>query len=170
MVSNPAHLFPLYGILFCAPGIPSVYYGSEYGIHGKRDQQSDHALRPAWNDSWQNGKISGDLFRAVADFARIRRSSRALQQGGYQELFVSHEQFAFLRESGDERIIVAVNAAMTGQNIGIPRQELQLPPGAGAWKDLLSGETLYSEDSVFHIPLYPSWLRILRYTGNHTQG
>ena len=33
---SPAHLYPLYCLLFTMPGIPSVYYGSEWGIDGRR--------------------------------------------------------------------------------------------------------------------------------------
>jgi glycosidase len=165
LLKNPAYLFTLYGVLFCAPGIPSIYYGSEYGIHGERDHYSDSALRPAWDDSWQYGSGARDLFRAIAEFARIRRESEAIKYGGYRELFVGHEQFAFLRESEHERVIVAINAADSHRNIFIPHQSLQLPPLS--WHDMLSpgnmsGEDCHSGDSGFSIPVYPCWLRILR--------
>ncbi|MEO1255282.1 MAG: alpha-amylase family glycosyl hydrolase [Bacteroidota bacterium] len=45
-LKNPAHLYTIYGLLFTMPGIPSLYYGSEWGIAGKRTDQSDHMLRP----------------------------------------------------------------------------------------------------------------------------
>jgi glycosidase len=160
VLKNPAHLFPLYGILFCAPGIPSIYYGSEYGVRGERDRYSDQALRPAWDDSWQQDIAGQALFRGIADFVRVRSGSEALKYGSYRELFVSHEQFAFLRESGHERVIVAINAADAGRDILIPRHTLQLPPMA--WQDMLTGETFNSHDHGFSIPLSPSWLRILR--------
>ena len=46
-LNNPAHLLPVYTLLFTLPGIPSVYYGSEWGIKGERTRESDDALRPA---------------------------------------------------------------------------------------------------------------------------
>jgi len=159
ILKNPAHLFPLYGILFCAPGIPSIYYGSEYSVRGERSPYSDAALRPAWNDAWQHTNEGQALFRAIKDFAQIRRGSDALKHGAYRELFVAPEQFAFLRESEHERVIVAVNAADKGQDIFIPRQNLQLPPLV--WQDLLSGEHFNSHNNGLHIPLCPAWLRIL---------
>jgi glycosidase len=165
VLKNPAHLFPLYGVLFCAPGIPSIYYGSEYAIRGERGEYSDSALRPAWNDSWRQEREAQELFRAIADFARVRRESEALKYGGYRELFVGHEQFAFLRESEHERIIVAVNAADGNRDIFIPRQNLQLPPLS--WYDMLcpdqkSGNNFNSGDNGFRISVNSSWLRILR--------
>jgi glycosidase len=157
------HLFPLYGILFCIPGIPSIYYGSEYGITGKRNnalgEQSDYALRPAWDDHWQEGEA---LFNAIKRFAHVRRESTALQYGAYRELFLSHEQFAFLRESEHECIIVAVNASGRKQDIFIPALNLKLP--GYTWRDVLSGEDFNAQDAGMRLPLFPSWLRILRTT------
>lgn len=43
---NPAHLAPLYTLLFTLPGIPSIYYGSEWVIQGRRGHNSDTKLRP----------------------------------------------------------------------------------------------------------------------------
>ena len=159
LLHNPSHLFPLYGILFCAPGIPSLYYGSEYGIYGERDAQSDHALRPMWDDSWRENGRGAELFRAISGFARIRRGSSALRYGGYRELYVGHEQFAFLRESGEERVIAAVNAAGETKVLFIPARDLALPPLS--WRDVLSGEIFAASDHGLSIPVYPSWLRIL---------
>jgi glycosidase len=168
-LKNPAHLFPLYGILFCVPGIPSIYYGSEYGIPGKRNSCSDYALRPAWNKSWQD---AGDLFRSISDFARIRRESPALCYGSYRGLSVRHEQFAFLRETGEEQIVIAVNADGKRQTIFIPESSLCL--SSRLWYDLLSGEVFYPSSDGLYIPVYSSWLRILRglqtaYPGVQTQ-
>ncbi len=41
------HLLPVYTCLFTLPGIPSVYYGGEWGVEGKRTRTSDEELRPA---------------------------------------------------------------------------------------------------------------------------
>ena len=46
MLTNPAHLRPAYGLLFSMPGVPAVYYGSEWGIPGQKSE-GDAALRPA---------------------------------------------------------------------------------------------------------------------------
>ncbi|MCL2881079.1 MAG: alpha-amylase family glycosyl hydrolase, partial [Treponema sp.] len=45
-VSNPAYLNTLYALLFTLPGVPSVYYGSEWGIRGVKKSNSDQDLRP----------------------------------------------------------------------------------------------------------------------------
>ena len=35
--SNKALLYPLYILLFTMPGIPSIYYGSEFGLDAKKE-------------------------------------------------------------------------------------------------------------------------------------
>jgi hypothetical protein len=95
---------------------------------------------------------TGGLERAIAAFIRLRRNSAALREGFFRELFRSHEQYAFIREAGDERIIVGVNAAEEQKTIHVP---------PGKWRDLLSGEEFIASGTGFDIPVYPSWLRVL---------
>lgn len=161
MLKNPAHLFPLYGILFTIPGIPSLYYGSEFGIQGERTQISDYGLRPSWDAVIPAAGDTGDtLFHALGDFARIRRESDALLYGTYRELFVAHEQFSFLRETQRDCAIVVVNAANTKADVFIPQRILRR--SCCRWRDMLSGETFFGTEQGLNVPVYPSWLRILQ--------
>jgi glycosidase len=94
------------------PGVPSIYYGSEWGIEGKRSGGDDHALRPRLDLFDVSHKSPHrDLAGVISRLARIRRHSEALRYGNYRQLLVSHEQFAFARQSQEECVIVAVNAA-----------------------------------------------------------
>ncbi len=43
----PGHIFPVYTLLYTLPGIPSIYYGSEWGILGRKEGGNDEPLRPA---------------------------------------------------------------------------------------------------------------------------
>ncbi|MDR2071523.1 MAG: alpha-glucosidase C-terminal domain-containing protein [Treponema sp.] len=164
-----AHLFPLYGLLFTMPGIPSIYYGSERGIRGKKGNHSDSALRPAWESSDErlppeNRPAAGSkaLPGAIRDFIRIRRENPALRDGDYRELLTAHEQLAFLRECHDgQAVIVAVNSGESRKTIAI---QGNLPEGTSRtrWRDLLSGAEFYSHEGRLTLPLESSWLRILK--------
>jgi cyclomaltodextrinase / maltogenic alpha-amylase / neopullulanase len=48
-IDNPAHLYPLYCLLFMVSGIPAIYYGSEFGVQGVKSMRGDWSLRPALN-------------------------------------------------------------------------------------------------------------------------
>jgi glycosidase len=158
-LENQAHLFPLYGMLFCSPGIPSIYYGSEFGIAGKRNEHSDYDLRPEWNDNWAESELAKNLFNELCRLSRIRKESEALQYGNYRELLVNYDQiFAFLRESENEKIIVIVNAKSVKNGCIIENEHI----GNGKWMDLLSSEEYSACNNILKLHIEPSWLRILK--------
>jgi glycosidase len=158
-LDNPAHLFPLYGALFCAPGIPSIYYGSEFGAAGARSEYSDYELRPAWNDNWAKPELAKNLFGELCRFAKIRRESEALKYGAYSEVLVNYNQiFAFMRESKNEKIIVILNAKPVRNECVIENSSL----GNARWKDLLSNKEYAANNNTLKLQLEPSWLKILK--------
>jgi hypothetical protein len=169
LLKNPAHLFPLYGLLFSVPGIPSIYYGGEYGTRGEREAYSDAALRPSWGfvqEQYAPRPEGGALFQALCRFAAIRKAAPALTRGGYRELFVSAEQFAFLRECVESPSVPANRKAIIAVNSGGGVKPLRLCDGAlgpdgTAWRDLLSGERFAVSGGALDVLLHPSWLRIL---------
>ncbi|HEX8394042.1 MAG TPA: alpha-amylase family glycosyl hydrolase [Longimicrobium sp.] len=118
---EPAHLDALYTLLFTIPGVPSVYYGSEWGITGARSATDDHALRPRLKlpDAAHQAPRPG-LARWIARVAEIRSATPALRRGEYRQLHVSHEQFAFARTLGGDVAIVAVNAADAPCTLDLP--------------------------------------------------
>jgi glycosidase len=154
-LADRAHLFPLYGLLFTVPGIPSVYYGSEFGAEGERSRDSDRALRPRW-DSIRRERDGAALCEHIAALIRIRRDEPALRHGAYRQLALSHEQFAFIREGNGEPVIVAVNSAGGERRIDLSPSDI---PACTRWEDLLSGDSF---DGDPRIPLGPSRIRILR--------
>jgi glycosidase len=158
-LENSAHLFPLYGALFCAPGIPSIYYGSEYGVSGKRNAHSDDELRPAWKDAWADSDMARSLFNELCRFSKLRRESEALQHGAYCELLASYEQvFAFSRETEAEKIIVIINASPKNNDCVLKNEKI----GNSKWMDLLSNDVFIGSDNSITMTLPPSWLKILK--------
>lgn len=104
MLANKNHILPAYGMLFAMPGIPSVYYGSEWGIEGRKED-GDKALRP---------EITEPVFNEIAEFvskaAKIRKESKALCYGSFEILHMTNKQIVFEREFEGERIIILINA------------------------------------------------------------
>jgi glycosidase len=161
ILQNPSNLYPLYALLFSMPGVPSVYYGSEWGIEGMREYSSDQPLRPGieyiLNPEHQKHKPLAD---AIAKFASIRKGSEAIKYGGYGQVQITNQQFAFLRQSQNESIIVLVNASdniesLTMYNLNFMGNKLV---------DILNNNEIFeirnNRATINHIP--PNWARIMR--------
>ena len=97
-------LKPAYGLLFGMPGVPAVYYGSEWGIEGEK-KSGDDALRPAIETPEHN-----DLTDWIIALAGARTASPALCNGSYRNILVQPKQLIFERRCGDDRVLVAINA------------------------------------------------------------
>ena len=134
-LTNPEHVFPLYCLLFSMPGIPSIYYGSEWGISGSRTATDDIALRPRLEpESITVNSIYKDLPAYIARLSEIRLHSPALQHGTYRQVSVSNEQFAFLRQYEEETLLCVFNASPQTAQIEIRG----LPITAARGRDLVS--------------------------------
>ena len=100
------NLLNLYTLLFTMPGIPCVYYGSEFGAEGDKSDL-DYKLRPFIGDI--DKTKHPELVEHIKKLAAIRRSSRALSYGTYQKATIMNRNFSFIRECDGERVIVAIN-------------------------------------------------------------
>ncbi len=158
-LQDPAHLYPLYVLLFAMPGVPSIYYGSEWGLRAERSPHSDAALRPALDlAALQQSGPQPALPELIARLARARQKTPALRSGGYTQLHVASEQLAFLREMEGSRAVVAVNASPQAAALALP---VPLPDGT-CLTDALNGEEFVVHGGSLNIQLPPNWGRILR--------
>ncbi|OFK23435.1 alpha-amylase family glycosyl hydrolase [Olsenella sp. HMSC062G07] len=131
----------LYGLLFGAPGVPALYYGSEWGITGEK-RPGDHEIRPALAAPESNA-----LTELIAALAAARRpgapGSEALAWGDYEELQVSPTTLVFQRASEHERVIVAVNAGDEACTLHFDaRCGRATDLVTGAWHDFGGGSTV----------------------------
>lgn len=113
------HLFPVYLCLFTLPGIPSIYYGGEWGVEGKRTNTSDEALRPAISIA-QSDELHCELTDYVSVLGRIHDENEELHGGRYEELLLTNRQYAFARHGADSVIIAAVNNDENDAELDIP--------------------------------------------------
>lgn len=104
ILNNPAHLKLVYGMLMGMPGIPTIYYGSEWGMHGNKSD-GDPALRPAIDHPEWN-----ELTDAVSLMVNARQNSKALNYGDFKSLVLTNRQCVFERNCDDSRVMVAINA------------------------------------------------------------
>ena len=109
-LNNKAHFFPVHILLYTLPGIPSIYYGSEFGIEGKKERNSDDSLRPEMNyDSYKDAVKTNPFTQLISALGKIRRHSPALIYGDYKELLLHNTHFAYERTLNGKSIIITVN-------------------------------------------------------------
>ncbi|MBR6536932.1 MAG: alpha-amylase [Lachnospiraceae bacterium] len=136
-LSNKAHYTPVHILLYTLPGVPSVYYGSEFGIEGKKERFSDDSLRPSLSLSeFGNAMTDHPCTRLLAALGRTRQTTPALSYGDYKELLLTNRQYAFSRTHNGTTVLVAVNNDDSDFM-------MTLPCGSCAqYKGVLSGEII----------------------------
>lgn len=135
VLENPAHLPLIYTMMFGMPGIPVIYYGSEWGAKAHKSE-GDPALRtcfaaPEWNE----------LTDHIAALSKAWRESHALQYGDFTCLHLTNRQCVFRREADGERVLVCVNADGADYTA-------HFDAGAASGTDLLTGETVSFEGGL----------------------
>lgn len=122
-LSNKNHLVPVHILLYTLPGIPSVYYGSEYGIEGRKMQGSDDSLRPAISyDEYVDAVKNSSLATLIARLGKLRYAAKALSYGDYRELMLTTGQYAFSRSYSGQTAIVTVNNSDNEFTMRLPAQ------------------------------------------------
>lgn len=157
---NREHLKPLYTLLFTLPGIPSLYYGSEWGIEGRRSRTSDDVLRPAVEaDSLDERE--NDLSGFISHLGKIHTEEAALHGGFYTELLITNRQYAFSRTGEGNMLIIAANNDDDKAALSIP-----VPPTAANHKavDLLTNTIHPIESNKINIELKGNDAVILKIT------
>ena len=104
ILTNEKHLPLIYALMFGMPGIPCVYYGSEWGAKGEKSQ-GDPALRACFDGPQTNG-----LTEWIAKLAEAKKHSNALNYGAFRSVVLTNRQCIFERAVDGERVLVAINA------------------------------------------------------------
>ena len=143
---SKAHLVPLYILLYTLPGIPSIYYGSEFAIEGRKEKHSDDSLRPALRlEHFVNAVEQNPCTALIAALGRIRRNTPALSRGEYRELLLRTEQYAYSRELNGTAVIITANNADCSA-------EFDLPAGTcGEYIGALYGERITIRDGRLRV-------------------
>lgn len=130
-LNNKAHMYNVAILVYTVPGIPSIYYGSEFGIPGNKENGSDWNLRPDLNLADFNEK--DELPALYTTLGHLKQRFPELTYGDYRELYLTTEQFAFARCLDGRAVVTALNNADNGAHM-----EINLPIGANKAVNLLT--------------------------------
>lgn len=145
-LNNKAHFAPVHVLLYTLPGVPSIYYGSEFGIEGRKERGSDDSLRPALNiEDYKDAVKTNPCTALVAALGKVRQAVPALSYGSYNELMLTNRQFAYARDLDGTRVIISVN------NDDAPAGMHLAAGNCAAYVGALSGEKVSVQDGHINI-------------------
>lgn len=145
-LTNKAHFAPVHVLLYTLPGVPSIYYGSEFGIEGRKEYGSDDSLRPALNiEDYKDSVKTNPCTALIAALGKVRQAVPALSYGSYDELMLTNRQFAYARDLDGTRVIVSVN------NDDAPAGMHLAAGNCTAYIGALSGEKVSVQDGHINI-------------------
>ncbi|MDO5326728.1 MAG: alpha-amylase family glycosyl hydrolase [Clostridia bacterium] len=139
-LSDKRHFLPVHVLMYTLPGVPSVYYGSEFGVEGRKERWSDASLRPCLDLAALKG-TPNPCAKIVAALGRVRQTEPALSWGDYRELQLTTTKYAFAR--GD--VIVTVNNADAPAAFDLNWE--------GTYRGALSGRTAQAQDGWLHLEI-----------------
>lgn len=134
VLTNENYIYNVYTVLYTMPGVPSIYYGSEWAIKGMKENGSDAPIRPSLNlnDMDDNSR----LIKHLEKLAYARKVSYPLKYGKYEQVVVRNEQLVYCRYVGDDRVYIALNLSDKDEylNFNVNKNE--------EFKDLLTKESI----------------------------
>ena len=132
-LNNKEHLFLVTLLNYTVYGIPSIYYGSEFGIEGKKENGSDWNLRPYLDIRDYEKAESDNVITALCKkLGQLKKDYRELTYGRYQELALTNRQFAYGRILNDTAMVMVLNNDDSAATV-----ELNAPVGASTATDML---------------------------------
>lgn len=102
---------------FTLPGIPSIFYGDEAGLQGFDD--------PINRRPYPWGSEDKEILAHYKKLGRIRRENRAVFSGGFN-MRDENGLVAYERASGDDEILIAVNAGADDETLFINKEYTSL--------------------------------------------
>ena len=143
ILQEPRHLPLIYALAFGMPGIPCVYYGSEWGAKGEK-KDGDSSLRPCFEKPEWN-----ELTEWIAALAKAKSQSEALCYGDFRSVLLTNRQCIFERKTEQERVLVAMNA---DKNAYVAHFDA----GCGTAVDLITGKP-HDFGGGSHLPPYSAY-------------
>jgi len=144
--ANPyQRLAVAYTLLYTSPGIPMLYYGDEYGMHGAGDPDNRHSMQ------WDNYLAPQVTLRdRIAALAKMRAAHPSTRRGTRQQLGVSQDVLVYKMTDPGDTVFVALNRGDSAQ------PAVNLP--TGDYTDAITGElvrapvTLQPRSAVVLVP------------------
>ena len=145
ILQNKEHIKAIYTMMFGMPGIPTIYYGSEWGAEGDK-ANGDPSLRPCFEKPEWN-----DITEHLAGLIHGYHRSKALAYGDFKQVVLTNNQCVLERRMGDE------DRALICLNIEGSDYTAHFDAGCGCAFDLATGERIDFGGGL-HLKPYAAYL------------
>ena len=120
-LNNKEHMYNVTMLLYTVPGIPSIYYGSEFSIDGSKERGSDWNLRPCLElGDYSDYYTKNEVLKLMIKLGQLKKKYRELTAGGYEQVLLTNRQFVFARKLENSAVIVALNNDDNAAELQIP--------------------------------------------------
>ena len=128
----------IYTMLFTMPGIPCIYYGSEWGIKGKKNW-NDTQLRPEIQEWKWNG-----LTDILQKLIQLKHTHSSLSYGDYTQIASNNTACIYQRQDETECLWICMNMKSEEQTLGFN--------GCGTFVDLNTNQTITIQNCLAFKP------------------
>ncbi len=146
-VTDQRYLQSCYTLMYTMPGIPSIYYGSEYGVQGRKENNSDDNLRPCL-DLGQLQNENTALYAHIVKLGRIYRAYPALRTGSYRTVIIRNRQMIYAKELNGQTVYVALN-------LDDQPCDLQFGTHYGALVNIMNGSGVHVDNGNAFVHMEP---------------
>jgi alpha-glucosidase len=137
-------------------GVPTIYYGDEYGLAGGRDPDCRRTF------DWAQDDGKNQLIALAHRLIELRNKYAALRSGSFITLHLDNRSntYAFGRMDRHKRIAVVLNADVLAHDLPVPSYKLEIPDGDFVI-DELSGSRYQAAGGKISLKLAPASAAIL---------
>lgn len=150
-VDNPANYEKAklyYAYMNTIPGLPVIYYGSEFGMTGASDPDNRRMMRFGEELNQFEKRMLGDVRKII----NLRKNHPALRYGDFLTLQADENVYSYIRSEVNERILIILNKSEKS----VPLQ-LNIPVmyGIKSAGNLLTDEKIELVDGSINLILQP---------------
>ncbi len=127
-----------YAYMFSIPGLPVIYYGSEFGMTGASDPDNRRPMR----FGSQLSKNEKQMLKKVSGLVNLRRNHTSLRYGDFLPLYADKDLLSYIRSDLNERILVVINKSRIDKRLDVNLPSIYM---VDKLIDLISGDKIYPE-------------------------
>ncbi len=143
-----------YAYMTSIPGLPVIYYGSEFGMSGASDPDNRRIMRFGSDlNNYENQTLID-----VRKIVNIRKHHSALRYGDFLTLIANENIYAFIRSDMNERILVVLNKSDEDESIVLDLPEIYKVKSV---KDLLTKDGYKPVNNSFNLEMEKGSYRFL---------